>query len=93
MATMTVSLPDSMKDWIEAQIRRGDYASVSDYIRDLVRRDRDRREQAPPLRDLTLEDLRKKLAASRGSGVSDRTVDEIFAEAQDIARARSLTHE
>ena len=34
MATMTVSLPDPMKDWIEAQIALGDYASVSDYVRD-----------------------------------------------------------
>lgn len=36
MATMTVSLPDPMKDWIEEQIRRGEYASASDYVRDLV---------------------------------------------------------
>jgi antitoxin ParD1/3/4 len=85
---MTVSLPDPMKDWIEAQIRQGDYASVSDYVRDLVRRDRDRREQ-----ELTLDELRKKLAASRDSGVSNRTVDEIFAEAREIAKARGLMHE
>jgi antitoxin ParD1/3/4 len=85
MATMTVSLPDPMKDWIEAQIRTGDYASVSDYVRDLVRRDRDRREQ-----ELTLEELRKKLAASRDSGVGNRSVDDIFAEARDIAKARGL---
>lgn len=65
MATMTVSLPDAMKDWIEAQIRRGEYASASDYVRDLIRRDRDRREQ-----ELTVEDLRLKLADSRSSGVS-----------------------
>jgi antitoxin ParD1/3/4 len=87
MATMTVSLPDPMKDWIEAQIRQGDYASVSDYVRDLVRRDRDRREQ-----ELTLSQLRDKLAASRDSGVSTRTVDEIFAQAQDMAKARGLMH-
>jgi antitoxin ParD1/3/4 len=87
MATMTVSLPDPMKDWIEAQIRLGDYASVSDYVRDLVRRDRERREQ-----DLTMDALRKKLAASRTSGVTDRTVDDIFAEARDIAKARGLMH-
>lgn len=85
MATMTVSLPDPMKDWIEAQVRRGDYASASDYVRDLVRRDRDRREK-----ELTLNELRQKLAASRDSGVSGRTVDDIFAEAQEIARARGL---
>jgi len=87
MATMTVSLPDPMKDWIEAQIRQGDYASVSDYVRDLVRRDRDRREQ-----ELTLEELRKKLAESRESGIGVRTVDDIFAEARDIAKARGLMH-
>ncbi len=85
MATMTVSLPDPMKDWIEAQIRRGDYASVSDYVRDLVRRDRDRREQ-----ELTMDALRKKLAASRESGISNRTVDEIFAEAHDTAKRRGV---
>ena len=86
MATMTVSLPDPMKEWIEAQISRGDYASTSDYVRDLVRRDRARREQ-----ELTLDELRKKLADSRSSGESSRSVDEIFAEAREIARARGLT--
>jgi antitoxin ParD1/3/4 len=88
MATMTVSLPDPLKDWIEAQIRHGDYASVSDYVRDLVRRDRDRRQQ-----ELTLDELRKKLADSRDSGISNRTVDEIFAEAREIAKGRGLLHE
>ena len=86
MATMTVSLPDPMKDWIEAQISRGDYASTSDYVRDLVRRDRARREQ-----ELTLDELRKKLVDSRSSGEGTRSVDDIFAEAQEIARARGLT--
>jgi len=87
MATMTVSLPDPMKDWVEAQIRQGSYASASDYVRDLIRRDRDRREQ-----ELALDDLRQKLAASRESGVSSRTVDEIFAEAQELSKARNPTH-
>jgi antitoxin ParD1/3/4 len=88
MATMTVSLPDPMKDWIEAQIRHGDYATASDYVRDLVRRDRARREQ-----ELTMDELRKKLAASKDSGISNRTVDEIFTEAQEIVRARGIMHE
>jgi len=88
MATMTVSLPDPMKEWIEAQIRRGQYASTSDYVRDLVRRDRARRE-----RELTLEELRQKLAASRESGDSSRSVDDVFAEAQEIARARGLIND
>lgn len=88
MATMTVSLPDPMKDWIEAQIRQGDYASTSDYVRDLVRRDRARREH-----EMTMEELRTKLVASRESGLSDRSVDDIFAEAQEIAHSRSKRRE
>lgn len=88
MATMTISLPDPMKDWIEAQVRQGEYATASDYLRDLVRRDRARREQ-----EFSLEELRRKLVASRESGISDRTVDDIFAAAREIAGRRGLMHE
>jgi antitoxin ParD1/3/4 len=39
MATMNVSLPDQMKDWVEAQSENGRYSNASDYVRDLIRRD------------------------------------------------------
>jgi antitoxin ParD1/3/4 len=78
MATMTISLPDPMKDWIEAQIKQGEYASTSDYVRDLVRRDRERR--AKP--ELTLEDLRRIVDESRASGPSPRKVRDILAHAR-----------
>lgn len=42
MATMNVSLPDQMKDWVEEQSRSGSYANSSDYVRDLIRRDQTR---------------------------------------------------
>jgi antitoxin ParD1/3/4 len=42
MATMNVSLPDSMKEWVEAQTATGRYANVSDYVRDLIRKDQER---------------------------------------------------
>ena len=41
MATMNVSLPEPLKDWIEAQVKTGRYANVSDYVRDLIRRDQE----------------------------------------------------
>ena len=46
MATMNISLPDQMKEWVEAQADTGRYSNASDYVRDLIRRDqeRDRRE-------------------------------------------------
>ncbi len=46
MATMNVSLPDAMKEWVEEQARGGRYASGSDYVRDLIRRDQDDRARA-----------------------------------------------
>lgn len=43
MATMNISLPDQMKAWAEAQAADGRFANVSDYMRDLIRRDQARR--------------------------------------------------
>ena len=42
MATMNVSLPAPMKDWVEAQAKTGRYSNASDYVRDLIRRDQAR---------------------------------------------------
>ena len=39
MATMNISLPDPMRDWVEAQIKTGQYANNSEYLRDLIRKD------------------------------------------------------
>lgn len=83
MATMTLSLPEPMKEWIEAQAKKGDFASTSDFMRDLVRRERERRE--PPM---TLETLRTMLAEARASGVSDRTFGEIIAAGDRILKER-----
>ena len=44
MGTMNISLPDTMKSWVEEQSRSGRYANSSDYVRDLIRRDRLRSE-------------------------------------------------
>ena len=40
MATMNVSLPDPMREWVDAQVKGGEYANASDYIRDLIRQGR-----------------------------------------------------
>jgi antitoxin ParD1/3/4 len=42
MATMNISLPDALKEWTEARVAEGRYSSVSDYVRDLIRREQDR---------------------------------------------------
>jgi len=38
----TVALTDSLKAHVDAQVAAGGYASAGEYIRDLIRRDRER---------------------------------------------------
>ncbi|WP_322892636.1 MULTISPECIES: type II toxin-antitoxin system ParD family antitoxin [unclassified Yoonia] len=57
MATMNVSLPDPMKSWVEAQTQDGRYSNVSDYVRDLIRRDQDRQQAVVALQQLVDESL------------------------------------
>ena len=49
MATMNISLPDLMKDWVQSQIDEGKYASTSDYVRDLIRKDREDKDKLAAL--------------------------------------------
>jgi antitoxin ParD1/3/4 len=71
MATMNVSLPDPLREFVEERVRSGRYANASDYVRDLIRRDQDRR-----------DDLTRALADGEASGVSRRSVREIAAAAK-----------
>lgn len=57
MATMNISLPDPMKAWVEEQAQGGRYTTTSDYVRDLIRRDQDRRAAVSELQRLVTEGL------------------------------------
>ena len=78
MATMNVSLPDPMKDWVESQAKSGRYSNASDYVRDLIRRDQERAGK--------LAELQKLLTEGLESGVSDWTIDEVLKAARDQAK-------
>ena len=43
MATVSLSLPDEMKEWLDERVKNSRYATASDYMRDLIRRDHDER--------------------------------------------------
>ena len=45
MATMNISIPEQMRNWVDDRIRSGLYANNSDYIRDLIRKDQLRNRQ------------------------------------------------
>ena len=37
MATLNISIPSEMRQWIDSQVTSGQFANASDYIRDLIR--------------------------------------------------------
>ena len=49
MATMNISVPGPMKDWVQTQIDEGKYASSSDYVRDLIRKDQEEKDKLAAL--------------------------------------------
>lgn len=80
MATMNISLPDSMKSWVETRTDGGNYANSSDYVRDLIRRDQERVAKIAHWQQLIDE--------ARASGISDLTMDDIRQKALDIIAER-----
>jgi antitoxin ParD1/3/4 len=56
MTNINVSLPEPMRKWVEAQIKAGRYGNLSEYVRELIRRDQ-KREAEERLEALLLEGL------------------------------------
>lgn len=80
MATMNISLPDEMKEWVEQQAATGRYANVSDYIRDVVRR-----EQGMVAR------LQGLIDEARESGVVEMSGAELLEDIKRRSREKVLT--
>ena len=43
MSTMNISLPDSLKDYVDEQVGEGGYGTSSEYVRELIRKDQERK--------------------------------------------------
>lgn len=56
MPTVNISLPDSMREFLEDRVSRGHYSSVSEYVRMLIRED-ERRKERERIETLLLEGL------------------------------------
>ena len=42
MSTMNISLPDSLKSFVDEQVSQRGYGTSSEYVRELIRKDQDR---------------------------------------------------
>jgi antitoxin ParD1/3/4 len=75
MIRHTISLPEPMSQYIEGRIADGQYGNVSEYFRDLVRRDQERRQNA-------IDELKGLIDKAEASGISDLTMDQIREKAR-----------
>ena len=68
MSTMNISLPDSLKEFVDNQVGAFGYGSSSEYMRELIRKDRDRQQ----LRELLFKGANSPQSASIDSGYFDQ---------------------
>jgi antitoxin ParD1/3/4 len=59
--TMNISLPGNLKEFVESQVESGSYSSVSEFMRELLRRE---------LKDRQREQIEQKLLDGLNSGES-----------------------
>ncbi len=80
MTRKTITISDTMEHWVKAQIENGRYGNDSEYFRDLIRRDQERRQAEHDLRALIREGL--------DSGISDASISDIKDRVEQRLRAR-----
>ena len=67
MTSLNISLPETLKDYVEGQVASGDWGTPSEYIRELIRRDKERR----------LATLEQELVAAASGAKIELNVSEI----------------
>ena len=78
MRTMNISLPGTLKSFVDEQVSQGTYGSSSEYLRELIRKDKDRQH----LRSLLVAG-----AASAPTAVADTAYFDSLRERVRIATA------
>jgi antitoxin ParD1/3/4 len=70
----TITLSEQQDAWVKARIENGDYTNDSEYFRDMIRRDQEQNAKFLALKQALQEGLE--------SGVSQRTLKDIWNEAE-----------
>ena len=72
MGTMNISLPDNLRDFVDQQVSSGAYGTSSEYLRELIRHDRDRLQLRAMLLDGAKAPVRGEADAAYFQGLRDR---------------------
>lgn len=78
MSTMNISLPDTLKAFVDEQVVQRGYSTSSEYVRELIRRDQDRLE----LRGLLLAGATSASTAPVSSAYFESLRDRVRRRAQ-----------
>ena len=73
MSTMNISLPQTLKSFVDQQVRSRGYSSSSEYVRELIRKDQDRQR----LRGLLLEGAASPLSVTADRDYFDQLRDRV----------------
>ena len=79
-ASMNVSLPPNLKEWVEDQVDSGGYGTASEFIRDMLRQSRVRQFQSR---------VDRMLLEAIESGESVEMTDKDWDEIRSTARAQA----
>ncbi len=78
----TLSLTDTDRQFMDDLIAAGEFVSNSEYVRSLIRRDKEQRAETPE----EIEFIRAKLIRAEKSGFTPEKRDEILAGIKERAR-------
>jgi antitoxin ParD1/3/4 len=67
MTSLNISLPAALKEYVEGQVASGDWGTPSEYVRELIRQDKERR----------LGDLERELVAAAKGRKIELPISEI----------------
>ena len=83
MASINISLPETLKAYLEEQVTGGGYGTVSEYVRELIRLDQKRKAQ---------EHLEILLLESLDSGQVTKMTEADWDEIRQVVRDKMAKH-
>jgi antitoxin ParD1/3/4 len=78
MTSLNISLPDPLKAYVEGRVSSGDYGTPSEFIRNLIRQDKEQRRAR--LETELLDALQSKELAIAPDELSGRTLVSVLRE-------------
>lgn len=73
MASLNISMPPALEQWVDTRLAQGRYADAADYVRDLIRRDQEAAEDGRQW-------VRDKIEEGFASGVIDAEPEDVLRE-------------